>query len=110
MQLEFGLDGVPPAADGVADFYTEFSGLPMPGTNTLSRIVAVRVHLLARSSAGESSYKNEKRYTLGGPQGSVWDIANDGDPSNDNLYFRTLSSLVLLRNPATRLAPFALPD
>ena len=106
MQFEFGLDSAS-APDGVADSFVEIS--TVPGTDEaaraayMARVVAMRVHLLARSSQSDapSGYKNEKSYTLAS---KVIAAANDG------FYRKTMSTIVLLRNPANRLNPFGLPS
>lgn len=98
LQLEFGLD-TDATPDGIANTFVEF-GAPPP-IATLATVVAVRVHLLAQSAERETTYRNEKSYVLGG---KVVPAANDG------FYRKTLSSVVLLRNPANRLSPFALPS
>ena len=106
MQLEFGLDSAT-TPDGVADIFTEISTVTgataADRAALMARVVAVRVHLLARSSQSDaaSGYKNEKSYTL----------ASKPIPAkNDGFYRKTLSTIVLLRNPANRLNPFSLPN
>lgn len=98
MQLEFGLDDATDP-DGIADQFTEFAAAPTVAT--LARVVAIRVHLLARSSEPDVNYRNVKTYTLGGKSIAA---------ANDGYYRKTLSSGVLLRNPMNRLNPFALPN
>lgn len=102
MQLEFGLDSaVNP--DGIANTFVEYDAAVVPGPDVLRRVVAVRVHLLARSSQSDaaSGYKNVKSYTLAGKSIPA---------ANDGFYRKTMSTVVLLRNPANRLNPFALPN
>lgn len=102
MQLEFGLDSAA-TPDGVPDRFVEYSGATPPTAAELARVVAVRVHLLARSSQSDAGagYKNEKSYTLASKVIAA---------TNDGYYRRTLSTIVLLRNQANRLNPFALPN
>lgn len=105
MQLEFGIDSAT-APDGIADTFVEIE--QVPGANAderaafMARVVSVRVHLLARSAeADHTGYKNEKSYTLGSKPIAA---------TNDGYYRKTLSTIVLLRNQANRLNPFALPN
>lgn len=102
MQLEFGFDG---NSDGVADSFIEYPSTltTPPPANTLAQAVAVRVHLLARSTEPDPStgYINEKTYVLG---------SKVVGPLNDRYYRRTLSSIVLMRNQSNRQTPFALPS
>lgn len=97
MQLEFGFDN---NADGVADFFVEYAAAQPPDT-VLSRVVAVRVHLLARSAEADVGYVNKKTYQL---------ASQTRGPFNDGFYRRALSSTVLLRNQANRLTPYSLPS
>lgn len=75
LQIDYGLDIVPPAAastvDGSADVYTPgtFSD---HGTNTLAmapsdwmNVVSVKVHVLARSLETEAGFQDAKTYSLG---------------------------------------------
>lgn len=105
MQLEFGLDSAT-APDGIADAFVEVGsvpgGTPAERTTYLNRIVSVRIHLLGRSSEKEAvGYVNAKTYTLAGKTVAA---------ANDGYYRRVQTALVLLRNPANRLNPFALPN
>lgn len=103
MQLEFGLDSAT-APDGVADLFSEIGTMPtdpIERANLMSRVVAVRVHLLGRSSETDVGYKNLKTFTLAGKTVAA---------ANDGYYRKTQSSVVLMRNPANRLTPFALPQ
>ncbi len=98
MQLEFGFDD---NGDGVADYFAEYVAAPDPDT-VLARVVAVRVHLLARSSEEDhGGYVNQKTYQL---------ASQTRGPFNDGFYRRALSSTVLLRNQANRLTPYSLPS
>lgn len=97
MQLEFGVDS---DADGVPDFFVEYDAAQAP-ESVLSRIVAVRVHLLARSSESDVGYVNEKTYQL---------ASQSRGPFNDGFYRRALSTTVPLRNPINRLIPYSLPS
>jgi type IV pilus assembly protein PilW len=98
MQLEFGFDG---NGDGAPDYYTDYSGATPPPIGTLTNIIAVRVHLLARSTdaSADPTYRNKKTYQLAGVTVG---------PLNDKYYRRSISSVVLLRNQAYRLNPYAL--
>jgi type IV pilus assembly protein PilW len=104
MQLEFGIDSASDP-DGIADQFVEIG--TVPGANPaeraayMARIVAVRVHLLARSAEADVTYRNAKTFTLAGKSIPA---------TNDGYYRRTLSSIALLRNAASRLNPFALPN
>lgn len=97
MQLEFGFDN---NADGVADYFVEYAAAPAPDT-VLARVVAVRVHLLARSSAADVGYVNQKTYQL---------ASQTRGPFNDGFYRKAISATVLLRNHSYRLAPYNLPS
>lgn len=97
MQIEFGFDD---NADGVADYFAEYAAAPNPDT-VLARVVAVRVHLLARSSEPDVGYVNQKTYQL---------ASQTRGPFNDGYYRKVLSSTVLLRNQANRLTPYSLPS
>jgi type IV pilus assembly protein PilW len=96
MQLEFGFDS---DGNGVADSYMEYGAAP--SVTTLSQIVAVRVHLLAQSAQPDVDYKNAKVYTV---------ASKVLGPFNDGYYRRTLSSIVLLRNPMNKITPYSLPS
>lgn len=102
LQLEFGMDttGAAGTPDGVADFFQSFDTTP-PTAAERSRMVAVRVHLLARSAERDPNYKNPKSYTVGNVAHPV---------QNDGYYRKTLSSVVLVRNTANRVSPYALPE
>lgn len=97
MQVEFGFDN---DGDGAPDFFVEYDAAPDPGT-VLARVVAVRVHLLARSSEADVGYANEKTYQL---------ATQTRGPYKDGFYRRTLSTTVMLRNQANRLTPYSLPS
>lgn len=101
LQLEFGLDTTGSAGkpDGIADFYRSFDTAPTAAER--GRIVAVRVHLLARSSERDPNYTNTKSYVVG----NVTHAAN-----NDGFYRKSLSSAVLVRNAANRVSPYSLPE
>lgn len=83
IQFEFGIDG---NGDAAPDFYT---ATPTPAD--LDVAVAVRVTLLARSERRGEGYTNQKSYVLS---------ADRTVTPNDRFYRRTLSTTVLLRNPA----------
>lgn len=97
LQLEFGVDT---NTNGVADFFTEYT--TRPAIATLAQIVAVRVHLLARSLDPDQDYLDQKTYTLAGRSYTT--------PFADKYHRRVLSSMVLLRNPASALTPQELPE
>lgn len=101
LQLEFGMDttGAAGKPDGIADYFTSFDAAPSAADR--GRIVAVRVHLLARSSERDPNYKNPKSYVVG----NVTHAA-----SNDGFYRKSLSSAVLVRNAANRVSPYSLPE
>ena len=70
------------------------------GVNTgdsvnLDEIRAVRISLLARAEAGDSSFANNSIYIVGNQK-----IAplNDGDTSNDDCRMRLLTTMVMCRN------------
>lgn len=96
MQLEFGVDT---NNNGVPDFYTEYDA--MPAINVLATIVAVRVHLLGRAVEADQSHTDIKTYTLAGRSHA---------PFNDKYHRRTISSVILMRNPANLLTPQELPQ
>lgn len=96
LQLEFGVDT---NANGVPDFYTEYDA--MPDLNTLATIVAVRAHLLARAVEPDQGYTNVKSFTLAGRTHAAF---------NDKYHRRTLSSTIVMRNPANLLTPQELPQ
>ena len=112
MQLEFGFDELDAdgRGDGVVDYFDTIEDLTATPTaasyDLLARIIAVRVHLLGRSAEADPLYANAKTYTIGGRTHGPWAAT-----SADAKYYRkTLSSVVLLRNPSNRLSPFELPQ
>lgn len=95
LQVEFGFDA---DANGVPDSFREYGAFP--GTTEMARVVAVRVHLLARAAEADPHYRGVKTFQLGGTTVTA-----------DDRYYRTsLSSVVLLRNLAHRLTPQELPQ
>lgn len=83
LQLEFGIDS---SGDGVADFFQE-----TPSAADLLNATAVRISLLARAEEAYPGYTNQKTYQLT-PTYSV--------TPNDRFYRRSMTTTVLLRNPA----------
>ena len=71
LQFEFGVDTnpAPPNGDGEPDVWVGPAGITdAPGAGPLSwdNVVAVRVHLLARSTQASPGYTDPRTYTLGG--------------------------------------------
>lgn len=83
LQLEFGIDR---NGDAAPEFYD-----PDPTPDDLRLAVAVRVTLLARSERRGEGYTNRKAYAL---------TSEKTVTPNDRFYRRTLTTTVLLRNPA----------
>jgi type IV pilus assembly protein PilW len=81
LQIDWGLDG---DGDGSANFY-----VATPTAAEMTQVVAVRVSVLARSVAGDTSYINDKTYTM-----------SDAPPRtpNDNFYRRIYTSTVVVHN------------
>jgi type IV pilus assembly protein PilW len=107
MQFEFGFDD---DSDGIVDYFDPIGDLGAPldnaDYNVLTRIIAVRIFLLARSAEEDVDYKGSKAaktFSLG--QG----YTPRSFPS-DGYYRKVLSSVVLLRNPSNRLTPYELPQ
>jgi type IV pilus assembly protein PilW len=96
MQVEAGMDT---SGDGVPDYFTSFNDEPTAAER--AQMVAVRVHLLGRSAEPDVHYVNSKSYTLAN---------NPHAAASDHFYRKTLSSVVLMRNPANRISPYALPE
>lgn len=96
LQLEFGLDhgGPDGRADGVPDFFATFES--PPDSAQRSRIVAVRVHLLARSAARWAEAGAARSFQLGDATHA---------PGADGHYRKALSVVVPVRNAARRLQP-----
>lgn len=95
LQVEFGFDA---DGNGVPDSYREYAAVP--ATAEMARVVAVRVHLLARAAEPDPHYRGAKTFRLGGKTVTA-----------DDRYYRTsLSSVVLLRNLAHRRTPQELPQ
>lgn len=83
LQVEYGIDT---DADAAPNYYSS-----TPNAGELTQLAAARVTLLARSEQRDPHYTNPKTYTLN--PGKVVTPA-------DSYYRRTLSTTVLLRNPA----------
>lgn len=99
LQLEYGVDTVPAAGNGIVDQYISSDPLApaAPTQAQLQKIISVRVSLLGRSQPGakgevDGTYKNAKTYTLG-------DITVAGN--NDPFYRKLLQGVVLVRNPSS---------
>lgn len=72
MQIDYGLDIPPTAAatdvDGAPDLYTTGTysvGTTAMTTNDWANVVAVKIHLLARSVEQEAGYQDAKSYNMG---------------------------------------------
>lgn len=105
LQAEYGLDT---DANGVPDTYaadpSTASGCAAADCAVVnwSRAVAVKLHLLARTTAPSAGYTDTKSYELG--------KLADGNPhtiaaANDHLKRHVFSALVALPNPAGRRTP-----
>lgn len=93
-------------AEGIQQLHIEF-GLDTDGdlvpnqyksditTAEAETAVAIRIYLLARTADADTTYTNDKTYTLG-------DLAIPA--ANDNFYRRVYSTTVVLRNPKAYIA------
>ncbi len=81
LQLEFGIDS---DGDGVPERYSA-----APGAHDMRRVVAVKIHLLLRSIAGLTGYRDTRQYRLGRTQVRA---------RGDSHLRRVVSSTVMLRN------------
>lgn len=92
LQLEYGVDI---DSNGAADQF-----VTAPDAAQLTRIIEVRVNLLARSTDALPAYRNAKTYAI-----------SNADPKtpDDHFYRRAMQTTVFLRNPAAlrRLFPTA---
>lgn len=95
LQVEFGVDA---DADGVPDEFREYTAPPAHAE--MRRVVALRVHLLARSTEADPDYRTVKTFRL----------ASQRITGTGAYYRKSLSSTVLLRNVAHRLVPLELPQ
>jgi type IV pilus assembly protein PilW len=96
MQIEYGVDR--PTIDGTPDAYVTSPATP----EDWRRVVAVKVHLLARSTDRSPGYTDEKTYTLGlNSDGTAKSVGPFGDGYKRHVF----ESLVRLNNPAGRNLP-----
>lgn len=88
LQIEYGLDN---DNDGVADTYTTCSACTIA---QWASVVAVKLHVLARSTEESRGYINDKVYSLG--------LAGDVGPLNDAVKRASYHQVVRLVNPSAR--------
>jgi type IV pilus assembly protein PilW len=81
LQIDWGLDS---DGDGATNYYVS-----TPTATEMTQVVAVRVSLLARSAAGDTTYVNDKTYTI-----------SDAPPRTpkDNFYRRIYTATVVVHN------------
>lgn len=98
LQLEYGVDTVPAAGDGVIDRYVASgTGTAGPTQAELGQVIAVRIALLGRNQPNSKNgldytYKNQKTYAFGNT------TVNGG---SDPYYRKLLQGVVLVRNPSS---------
>ncbi|WP_159608724.1 PilW family protein [Hydrogenophaga sp. PBL-H3] len=104
MQIDYGLDVLLPAApgaiDGSADLFTEgtvSNGAVAMTAEDWTNVVAVRIHLLARSLDPEAGYQDGKVYNLG--------LAGNTAATGDAFKRHVFSQLVRVVNPSGRREP-----
>ena len=95
LQLELGIDD---DGNGVADAFRSFDGVVPEAA--AARIVAVRVHVLARAPQADPGHRSARAFRLGDRLHAA---------AQDGYHRRALSSVVLVRNAARRTRPFGLP-
>ena len=90
LQITWGIDT---DGDGVADKYLPTTDDKTIAINAITAQIAVRV----RSSTADTSYTDEKTYTIG--DSGDYTPASDSDTSAKRYYRRVYSTTVYLRNP-----------
>ena len=92
MQIDYGLDGIAPF-NGTVDAWVDCSGVSCTNAQW-ANVVAVRIHLLAKSLEGTKGYTDAKTYALG-LNGTV-------GPFDGEFKRRVYSQFIRLTNPAGR--------
>lgn len=105
VQFEYGIDT---AGDGTVGLYTTAPGsangcvLPACAASNWRNVVAVRLHVLARSPSATPGFVDTKTYRLGtGADGS----ARTAGPFNDGYKRHVFQTFVTLANPVGRKQP-----
>jgi len=105
LQVEYGIDL--PTTDGTADAFTaDPAGYPLTAGKTVvdnwRYVVAIKLHVLARTTDTSPGYTDTKSYTLGLNANGTSYVAG---PFNDSYKRHAYESLVRLNNPAGRNLP-----
>jgi len=105
LQFEYGIDT---SNNGTVGLFTSAPGgangcvLPACAASNWRNVVAVRLHVLARSPSQTPGYVDTKTYALGAaPDGT----ARTAGPANDGYKRHVFQTLVMLANPVGRKQP-----
>ncbi len=95
LQIDYGVDSVGDGSTGSTGDGSPDSFVTLPATPTdWANVMALRVHLLARSHERSSGYEDSKSYNLG--------LAGTTTPTRDGFRRHAFSQVIRLVNPSAR--------